>query len=186
MKRALKLALSLVIFVAIVAGIHAVEVAEANFLPSPPSINIVSPKENMTYTTNSVWLNMTMITYFERGNVSRIVDCSLDGNENITVPLVGEVYEDTSSTVTGSLILSDLSEGSHSITVYVTYYFLEIGDYFTSDKETINYIVKLPEPTHTPESRINPFPSSLVFTVSVGTALAAIGLFAYLWRKRRR
>jgi hypothetical protein len=185
MKRALALALPLVIFISLVAGLHDAKVAEANFVPSSPSIIFDSPLENRTYTTNSIWLNITLKTWFDPGNASRIVECSLDGKENITIPLVSEVYEDTFSTVTGSLLLSDLSEGFHRITVYATNLFLAFGDYSTSDSKTINFLIELPEPAPSPESQIEPLPSSLVFTASVGTALLALGLLAYLKQRKR-
>lgn len=181
-KKALALALLLAIFVSLVAGMHAVEVASANFLPGPPSINFDSPEENKTFTTDSIWLNITLRTFFDSGNASRVVECSLDGEENNTIPVVYEGLDgDTYSTVTGSLLLSELSEGSHSITVYATYTY---GTYFTSNSKTINFIVELLEPTPSPESQIAPLPSSLVFVASVGTALTVIGLFIY-FRKRK-
>ena len=183
-RKSLALALPLVIFVSLVVGMHAVELVEANFVPSPPLFIFDSPLENGTYATSFVWLNITLKTWFDPGNASRIVECSLDGKENITIPLVSEVYEDTFSTVFGSLLLSGLSEGSHSITVYATNNFLALGDYSTSDSKTINFVIELPEPSPSPESQIEPLPSSLVFAASVGTALAAIGLFA-CFKKRR-
>lgn len=185
-RKALALVLPLVIFVSIVAGMLAVEVAEANFVPSPPSIIFDSPLENETCTTASVWLNITLKTWFDPGNASRIVECSLDGEENISIPVISEVYAETFSTVTGSLLLSDVSEGSHSITVYATNHFLAFGDYSTSDSKTINFAVDLPEPTHSPETQIEPFPTTLVAPASVASvAMIGVGLLVS-FKKRKQ
>ena len=123
LKRALAQTLLLAIIVSLVAGINAVEVAEANFVPSGPHIIIDSPEENMTYETSSVWLNITLRAFYDSDswNVSRVAEFSLDGEGNITVPVVYEgLDEDGFSNVTGSFLLSDLSDGSHSMTVYAT------------------------------------------------------------------
>lgn len=183
-KKALALTL-LILLLLLIYRVHLVEVAEANFVPSPPLFIFDSPLENGTYATSFVWLNITLKTWFDPGNASRIVECSLDGKENITIPVISEVYEDTFSTVFGSLLLSGLSEGSHSITVYATNHFLALGDYSTSDSKKINFVIELPEPSPSPESQIEPLPSSLVFPASVGTALIAIGLLAYFKKMKR-
>ena len=153
-RKALALALPLVIFVSIVAGIHAVEVAKANFVPSGPSITIDSPEENKTYTTSSVWINITLLAFYDSDswNTSRVAELNLDGEGNITIPLVYEgLDEDYFSIVTGSFLLSGLSEGSHSMTVYATYHFIDPWNLFYSYGKTVNFIINLPELTPTPE-----------------------------------
>ena len=173
----------LAIFVSLTIEIGAVEVAEANFLPCPPSILIDSPVDK-TYNTNSVWLNITLKTWFDSGNVSRVVECGLDAKENTTIPLVSKAYEDTFSTVTGALLLSDLSEASHSIAVYVTYTY---GTYSTSNSITSKFIILLPEPTSTPEPMLISDPN---FSFYTGLALMIIfvavfaGLIVY-FKKRK-
>ena len=71
--------------------------------------------------------------------------------------------------INGNTTLSDLPVGNHNLTVYA---WDNAGNLGTS--ETIYFTVE------------EPFPSSLVFTVSVGTALVAIGLFAYFKKRKRR
>jgi len=65
---------------------------------SPPAISIVSP-ENKTYTVNSVSLSFTV------SEPTSWIKYSLDGQANVTIT------EDTT--------LPDLSDGVHSVTVYV-------------------------------------------------------------------
>ena len=185
-KKALALTL-LTLLLLLICRVHLVEVAEANFVPSGPFITIDSPEENRTYATSSVWLNITLLAFYDSDswNTSRVAEFSLDGEGNITIPVVYECFdEDGFSKVTGSFLLSDLSEGSHSMTVYATYNFLEPWNLFYSNSKPVNFSIDLPEPTPSPESQIESLPSSLVFTASVGTALLAIGLLA-CFKKRR-
>ena len=183
------LALLLAIFVSLVAGMRAVEVTNANFIPSEPFITIDSPEENRTYATSSVWLNLTLLAFYDSDswNTSRVAELSLDGEGNITIPVVYEgLDEDGFSTVTGSSLLSDLSEGSHNITVYATYNFLEPWNLFYSNSKTINFLVELPEPTPSPESQIETFPTTLVAPASVASvAIVGVGLLVY-FKKRKR
>ena len=162
MKRALESTL-LILLLLLIYGVHIVEVAKANFVPSGPFITIDSPVENRTYATSSVWLNITLLAFYDSDswNTSRVAELSLDGEGNITIPVVYEgLDEDGFSTVTGSSLLSDLSEGSHNITVYATYNFLEPWNLFYSNSKTINFLVELPEPTPSPESQIETFPTT--------------------------
>jgi hypothetical protein len=174
------LAFLLTILVSSIIEAEAVEVAEANFLPCPPSILIDSPIDK-TYNTNSVWLNITLKTWFDSGNASRVVECSLDGKENITIPLVSAAYEDTFSTVTGSLVLLDLSESSHSITVYATYTY---GTYSTSNSLTTNFIIVLPEPTPCEEPRQIGHAVILGAAVTVGVLCTSWSLLLYLFKRK--
>jgi len=80
-----------------------------------------------------------MMTFFDQGNVTRIVEYSLDRQENITIPTIYEGYgEDHFSTVTALVSLPTLPEGSHSITVYATYHFPNYGNY-TTEKSTTSF-----------------------------------------------
>ena len=145
--------LMLMLLMSIIYGVHLAEVAEANFVPGPPFIVIESPEENRLYATSSVWLNVTLRAFYDSDswNVSRVVKCSLDGDENITIPVVYEgLDEDYFSIVTGSFLLSDLSDGSYSMTVYATYDFLEPWNLFYSDVKTVSFVIALAEQSPTP------------------------------------
>ena len=137
----------------IIYGVHLVKVAEANFVPGSPFIIIDSPEENRTYSTSSVWLNVTLRAFYDSDswNGSKVVKCSLDSEENITIPMVYEgLDEDYFSIVTGSFLLPDLSEASHNITVYTKYDYLEPWNLFYSDTKTVSFIIELAEQSPTP------------------------------------
>ena len=178
-KTALVILLILMLLGLIAVVNQVVEVTEANFVPGPPSISIDSPKANETCSTNAVWLNITIQTFFDYGNNSRMVECSLDGKENITIPISYVGFgEDSWSTVTGSVLLHELSEGSHSVTIYATYHFPSYGNYSTSDSRTSNFMIDFPEPTPSPEPEF--FPATLVITsVIVVAVIVGMGLFIY-------
>jgi len=138
--------ISLIFLASLIAGLKAIEIAEANFVPGPPSIFIASPA-NKTYNTQPIYLNLTMMTFFDHGNGSRIVEYSLDGQKNVTTPTVYEGYdEDHFSTVTASAILPTLPEGSHSITVYATYHFPNYGNYTTEKSATSFFTINYASP----------------------------------------
>ena len=184
-RKALALALLLGIFVSLVSGINAVKIVTANFVPGPPSIFIDSPETNKTYTTNSIWLNITLKAFFDSGNVSRIVECSLDGKENTSIPVVYEgLDEDYFSTVTGSLLLSDLTEGSYSMTVYATYHFLEPWKLFYSNSETVNFVIELPKPTPYKELHQTGQEVILGVAVTIGVLCIGLGLLLYLIKRK--
>jgi hypothetical protein len=80
MKLPLTAMLIFALICSLVAGLQAVKVAEANFVPGPPSIFIASPA-NKTYNTQPIYLNLTMKTFFDQGTGARIVEYSLDGKK---------------------------------------------------------------------------------------------------------
>jgi hypothetical protein len=145
----MKLALTAIIIFALlgslVAGLQAVEVAEANFVPGPPGIFIASPV-NKTYNTQPIYLNLTIRTFFDQGTGARIVEYSLDGKENVTIPTAYEGYTDDFSAVTALVSLPELSEGSHSITVYATYHFPNYGNYTTKESTTSSFTINYASP----------------------------------------
>ncbi len=181
MKRALALAMLLAIFVSFVSRLHFVEVVKANFVPGSPSITIDSPEENKTYTTSFVWLNITLLAFYDSGswNTSRVAEFNLNGQGNISIPVIYEdLDEDGFSVVTGSLLLSDLSDGSHSMTVYATYNFLEPWNLYYSNSKTVNFTIDLPEPTPTPSPSDEP--QSTEQDVTAGAVLAVASIVVFL------
>ncbi len=146
MKLAIVAIIIFTLLCSLVAGLQSVKIVEANFVPGPPGIFIVSPA-NKTYNSQSILLNMTIKTFFDHGNGDRIVEYSLDGKENVTVPTVYEGYdEDQFSTVTALVALPDLSEGTHNITVYATYHFPNYANYTTKESTTSIFTINYASP----------------------------------------
>lgn len=113
----------------------------------PPVVFLFSP-ENKTYSIGDLAINFTSSEEDSRYSYS------LDGNESIAM------QKDT--------ILTDLSEGTHNLTVYAEDAFGNVGS-----SETITFKVVKPEP---PKS----FPTLPVAFVSVSAvALVAAGLLIY-------
>lgn len=114
-----------------------------------PRITVTSPI-NQTYERSSLSLNFTV-----NKNVDWIV-YSLDGKENITI--------------TGNMILTDLPNGLHNITIYAKDTFGNTGA-----SETIAFTISA-----------QPFPTTPIIaasTVSVVVACIGIGLY---WQKRKQ
>ncbi|MGB9914641.1 MAG: hypothetical protein ACPLIG_05085 [Candidatus Bathyarchaeales archaeon] len=151
-------------------GLVAFYMVEANFVPGIPFIRIASPA-NKTYNTNLIPLNFTISIFFDFGRGPRIVEYSLDGKENVTVSTEYQgLDENYFSTVTGFAPLPELSEGSHTITVYATYRFPDYGEYATSDSKTVTFTIDLASPYVTvlsPENYVgyNTTSVPLIFTV---------------------
>lgn len=119
----------------------------------PLSVSVTSPASR-TYNTTEIPLNFTV-----KQSVSQIA-YSLDGQDNVTVT------EDT--------MLTGLSEGTHTLTVYAEDITGNVGT-----SETINFtIAKEPE--------AEPFQTALVATASgVSVGVIGIGLLIY-FKKRKR
>jgi hypothetical protein len=114
----------------------------------PPRIAIVSP-ENKVY--NNMSVPLTFLIY----EASSLMSYSLDEQDN--------------ATIAGNTTLSELPNGSHNLTVYVTD---RSGN--TGVSETIHFNVEVPEP----------FPTLLVVAVSVAVvALVATGILIYLKKR---
>jgi hypothetical protein len=120
MKRALKLALSLVIFVSLVPGMQFVEVANANFFPGDALI-ISSPISNMVYSNTSLPLKIVASVANPTPEVVSITYC-LDGNYNVTLIDLSKTLREPGH-IDGSqfyveLVLKNLAEGNHTIEAY--------------------------------------------------------------------
>lgn len=117
----------------------------------PPRITILSP-ENKVYDNSSVSL------VFSVCESASSMSYSLDGQDNVTV--------------TGNTTLSELPNGSHNLTVYVTD---RSGN--TGASETISFSVEVPEA----------FPAVPVAVASVATvAVVGVGLLVYFRRRNHR
>ena len=116
---------------------------------TPPVISVLT-MENKTYDTLDVPLSFAV-----NEPVSQ-TSYSLDAKDNVTVA--------------GNTILTGLSEGAHSITVYATD---NVGN--TGASETIYFSVE--EPTY--------FPTTMIMAPVASVAFAGAGLMVYLKKRKR-
>ncbi len=120
---------------------------------------IVFPQNNYGYSSNSLTLNVSFKA-MAYANMNYSATYSLDGQAKESLPIVKHylgnwvIYHGENDYVDGSVKLPTLSEGSHTITVFLTLDW-EIGDqngvtvYTYYDNETVNFTIrqdKTPEP----------------------------------------
>ncbi len=127
-----------------------VNVTNANFKPSPVEISIISPAQSRP-NSSTVPINVSITVFLDYLNSSehRWVAYSLDGQQNVTMSPkyhgVSGSGEFQSSTVTAEGILSGLSEGYHSLTVYAKYdYGTWINEGVAKAKFSVGVPVSLP------------------------------------------
>jgi hypothetical protein len=124
---------------------------------TPPNISILSPA-NKTYTTDNATEASISLDFTVNENVSQVA-FSLDGQEDISIA--------------GNTTLTELSIGSHNVTVYARDLAGNVGA-----SETVSFtMVAEPEP--------EPFPTTLVATAS-GTSTAIIGIALLLYFKKHK
>ena len=179
---------------------------------------IISPSNYITYSSESLTLNVSFRAEVW-GNVEYTVVYSLDGQKNEPLPTVDHYYSfaqrlHDKSYVDGAVILPELSEGSHTITVYLECdwaigYSTGWEHHYYYDNETVYFTVKntvfpsptsspipSPTPTPTPTQTLEPtqspepqqtehFPTTLVIATSVIMTISVSVLFVYI-RKRKR
>jgi len=116
MKRtALALTLVLALF-SVMFGVKVVKIAKASY-PISTGIKIISPT-NTTYSPRLLILNASFRAMVGR-NINYSMAYSLDGRENVTIPIVIQGKEMSfRATISGFVTLPKLSEGPHSVTVY--------------------------------------------------------------------
>ena len=144
-----KLALTLTLMLALFSvglGTQAVKVAEAA-APLSSGLRITSPT-NTTYSPDRLTI---MVSLYAIGgsNINYSMTYSLDGEENVTIPVVVEGhYMSFHVTVSGSALLPKLSEGFHKVTVYSEIDFYNIGvngishpKYVTVDQNTVYFTI---------------------------------------------
>jgi parallel beta-helix repeat protein len=116
---------------------------------APPSISMISP-ENRTYNESNVTLA------FSISEPASKISYSLSGQDNVTV--------------SDNTTLSELPNGNHNLTVYVTDLSGNVGA-----SDTVHFTVAVPEP----------FPATLVAAVS-GTSVVVICLGLLVYFKKRK
>jgi hypothetical protein len=76
----------------------------------------------------------------------------------------------------GNEVLASLYNGSHNLTIFGETFVGGLNGHFN---ETVSFTVNT---SNTPTA--TPFPASLLFVASVGIAIAAIGLFVYIKKRK--
>ena len=173
--KAFALSMLLVIFVSLVAGMHAVEVANANFVPAS-TIYVISPT-NTTYNSKTVMLNCSVVFVVTE---NKLATYSLDGGANVTIinkqglePYVA------SEEFSGNIVLSDLTEGSHHLEIYsenVLPGYAEV--YFFIETETSE-----PTPTEEPQLSEQDMTTGAIFAVT--SIVAFLGSLFYFIKRRQ-
>jgi len=98
---------------------------KANPFPTNPEITIISPT-NTTYSNNSILLKIKITTKYDGyyfNSTEKRISYSLDGQEKIPLEITSYSYnEDTkTSAVEASTVLTDLINGTHTLSVYTEY-----------------------------------------------------------------
>ncbi len=149
MKRALATTILMVLLVSAIAGMHAAEMAGANFIPYG-TITIISPA-NQTYNSNFLILNFTA-TFSVTNN--KTITYSIDKKPQITVTGLEYTGDELWETTNRTLALPYLSKGSHLIEMYAKTNSTTIlpGTGYASVYFTINGTSGSPSPTIAPTS----------------------------------
>ena len=155
-----------------------------------PSGNIVimhSP-QNTTYYESSILLNFTVEAYYIIGDIGY----SLDGGAVERVNNLTKISEEPAPylyvppyvrvTYSGNLLLSNLSKGNHSITVYRGYQYQGINKRYAVDTYATAFFT-IDDPPKPKQSE--PSPTTLVVASVITIAIVGIGLLVY-FKKRKR
>ena len=170
------LALTIFLILCATCFLAIINPTKANPFPTNPIITIVSPSQQ-TYNTNSINLDIKISTqydgYYFNSSEKRITYI-LDNKEAMSLDHTNYSYDqDTkTSTVEASTILSELSQGDHSLTVYVEYdYDVQVIE----SNSSINFSI----------NSSNSFPILELTSISVAITLI-MGIFLFSKKNKRR
>ena len=183
-----KKAMALILFFALVflllSGAKAVQFDYGEFegLPyTPPIVTLLSPSSNESYTVSDVPLNVTVqIRSNILHNMERVrwLNYSLDGALAIPLTLIEPSMYDISQLpypVYGNDMLTGLSDGSHSLTLFGETFVSGLNGYFN---EIVLFTV---DTSNTTEQES--FPTTLAITSVV--IIAVFAVFLVYLRKRK-
>jgi hypothetical protein len=192
MKRAiLLLTLIFALMFSSLVGAKAVEFDYGEFegLPyTPPIVTLLSPFLNESYNVSDVPLNVTIeVRSIILHNLERVrwLNYSLDGKTAIPLTLVEPSLNDISQLpypVYGNSMLTDLSDGSHILTIFGKTSISGLNGYFN---ETVYFNVNTDKSTSEPSPTMSslPEPASfatiLVIASVVAVAVVGVGLLIY-------
>jgi hypothetical protein len=138
--------LAILIIVSIFLGAYNISGVKANFEPGPVQVNIISPKSYGNI-TNPILLNVSATMFLDplKDSENRFFTYSIDGQKNVTMTPVyqgvfgsgGYMY----SSVASQAELSDISNGWHSIMVYVEY---DYGTFVNTGSARVEFVVGKP------------------------------------------
>ena len=139
--------------------------------PLASSINITTPS-NTTYNYGLLTLNVTFNLLLDPN--CTIISYSLDGNPNSTMPFIATLdpiealrtYPNGTTTtvtsllspynITGSVVLPELPDGSHNITVYTK---IQSSNIIGLDHSTVYFTINTQEPSPSPTIEPSPTPT---------------------------
>ena len=170
MKKALlTVFLASTVFTSILAGISVVkaDIVATNGLYLSYAPYILFPS-NETYRSKVLALNVSFYALIG-GNINFSMTYNLDGNDNETIDLVEHYFSmfqqpQNRSYIDSSVILPELSEGSHSLTVYLVCNYVTWNSSATNyqtyfDSQTVYFTIGDIAPTLTPTLSSSPNPS---------------------------
>lgn len=179
------------------AGAKAVEFDYGEFegLPyNPPIVTVLSPSPNEAYNVSDVALNVTVqIRNNILHNMERVrwLNYSLDRETAIPLTLIEPSLDDISQLpypVYGNSMLTGLSDGSHSLTIFGKTSVSGLNGYFN---ETVSFIV---DTSSTPEAE--PFPTDytgvglteteVILGVAITVAVVGLGLGLLVYLIKRK
>ena len=199
--KVLAVAFIIPLLIALAAGINGVWV-KANFLPTPNTEMMIESPQNKSYTVTTITLNFSVET-----NSALHFFYSLDYNELKPIENLTIVSEELLNwippctyyrkTLIGSCIFSNLSEGSHRLTVYQLYYSTE--DPRTEDvasSASANFWITIPTevpefkspwspPTTPPVHPPQPFPTPWLIAIMATVFVLGSGLLFYFWKRKK-
>jgi len=178
-KKSVSMLILLLFLSAVMVSFPQIGVVKAQYTPDGQAFILVSPisiisPSNSTYTPQSLTLNFTVKSFLDSNKANITIVYSIDGKTNKTI--------DTQSTpvpmgiqsyylITGWATLPEMSEGSHSITVYGKYEFPMSYHNIGLDNRTVYFTISTNSEQEIPE-----FPSwtPLLITLVAVVAVAVI------------
>jgi len=166
------------------SGANAVQFDYSQFEGEPYTLPIVivsSPSPSVVYNVPDVPLNVTVqirsVLYPGNNERLRWLNYSLDGQVPIPMTLVGPSDLTPPYYYHGNGVLTSLSDGNHTLTVFGETFVGGLNGYFN---ETVSFIV---DKSIIPET--NSLPTSIAIASVVTAAVVGIGLLVY-FKKRKR
>ena len=173
-KAALAIIIVVLLSASLFAGVESVKIVKANCIPA--SVIWINSPTNTTYTSNTLILNYTVLFDFTQ---NKLVTYSLDGGENVTLTKNQTLEStDTLEKISGDIVLSGLSEGSHHLELYSENFIPGYAEVYFS----IDTIAPTPTiyPTSTPI--VDPYPIWLL-SISYATIGVVVVVFLFIVNK---
>ena len=159
MRRAIFALTTTCMFILLMITIAQVEIVRANFVPAPTfAISVLSPKE-VVYNSNTLTLNFSVVGSdwhntvrykLDGGNFQVVTDFREVSREPMPpMNWFGKQYNWTQYSFLGTEVISGLSDGNHSLTVYNGYVDPHGKFFENGDPVTVYFDVETSSPTPT-------------------------------------